>query len=78
MVTVLLPGGAEIWISDAGARVDHPAHQHTGWTAYLHTGPDDEIGQQIYEQPSTGIGLAADTVSLLAFLIRYVDTYRPA
>ncbi|MEU2357684.1 hypothetical protein ABZ599_32715 [Streptomyces misionensis] len=72
VLTVQVTGPAQIWISDADARLDYPPAEHTGWTAFYHShGLDtEEDAPEVYR--STDTDCAADTAKLVQAVNAFV------
>lgn len=72
VLTVQVTGPAQIWISDADARLDYPAAEHTGWTAFYHSHglETEEEATEVYR--STDTDCAADTANLVQVVNAYV------
>lgn len=72
VLTVQVTGTAQLWISDADARLDYPPADHTGWIASYRSHGVDTEGDipDIYR--STDTDCKADTANLVRAVTAYV------
>jgi hypothetical protein len=72
VLTVQLAGPAQIWISDADAKLDYPPAEHTGWTAFYHSHSVHTVEGVPEVYRSTDTDCAADTANLVQAVHAYV------
>ncbi|MER6256788.1 hypothetical protein ABT224_36145 [Streptomyces sp. NPDC001584] len=72
VLTVQVTGPAQLWISDADAKLDYPPTEHTGWTAFYKSRglATEEDAPEVYR--STDTDCAADTANLVRAVTAYV------